>query len=161
MHFFSSMFLFLPFCLNCFTSCFFTSFPHLLNHNPSLLLPLPHLLYSFISSSHSLFSACPSSTHFLSLSNPICRIFDQLRQQEEINFHSFIIHTFSSSPTICPSTTTDPVSGTAPVQPHEQTDTEHTNIKSASLFHGQVSTAFRSFLLRSLSPSPPSFLSVS
>lgn len=52
-----------------------------------------------------------SSTHFLPLSNPIFGIFDQLRQQEEINTHFFIIHTFSSSLAICPSTTSDPARG--------------------------------------------------
>lgn len=69
---------------------------------PSLL---PNILSYFLPS-----YACPSSAHFLSLSNTICWIFDQLRQQEEINSHSFIIYTFSSSLAICPSTTSDPAS---------------------------------------------------
>lgn len=54
------------------------------------------------------FYSHPSSTHFLSLSNPICQMFDQLRQHEEINSHPFIIHAFSSSLSICPFTTSDP-----------------------------------------------------
>lgn len=58
---------------------------------------------------HNSFSHLPGGLHaFLSLSNPVCRIFDQLRQQEEINAQApFIIHIFGSSPAICPSATSD------------------------------------------------------
>lgn len=72
-----------------------------------------HFVTSFIPLSRFLFSLllCLSFFRsFLPLSSPICRIFDQLRQQEEINSHFFIIHTFSSSPAICPSATSDPAS---------------------------------------------------
>lgn len=72
------------------------------------------LVFHFLSS----FASC-SSTHFPPLSHPICWIFDRLRQQEEINTHFFINHTFPSSLAICPSTTSDPASQSSfLVSPH-------------------------------------------
>lgn len=97
-------------------SCYF-SVLNLPSQSPYafLLLSCSHRLYAFAPFSIFFPSSYPSSTHFLPLSNPICQIFDQLRQQEEINPHFFIhiyihIHTFSFSPTICPSTTSDQAS---------------------------------------------------
>lgn len=75
-------------------------------HSLTYFAPLYFVLFFIFS----LFMPAPLSTHFLSLSYSISWIFDQLRQQEEINSHPFIIHTFSSSPAICPSTTSDPAS---------------------------------------------------
>lgn len=75
----------------------------------SRCFPLPFCPCFLLATPHNPFSHLPGGLHaFLSLSNPVCRIFDQLRQQEEINAQApFIIHIFGSSPAICPSATSD------------------------------------------------------
>lgn len=97
---FSSISLF--FCL----PCFLISPPIPNPPPPCYLLSLSHFLNPFFPLCSPFYAFLLPLTPF-SLSNPICWIFDQLRQQEETNSH-FIIHTFSSSPAICPSTKSDP-----------------------------------------------------
>lgn len=75
------------------------------------------------------FYSHPSSTHFLSLSNPICQMFDQLRQHEEINsfYYSCILFLplHLSIHHIWPSNLAELLWSA----PHKRTDARHTNIK--------------------------------